>query len=103
MRQFDVYVNPSSRSRSAYPLVVLMQSEWAGDGHEQIIAPLARGAEFPGSGRLAPVVVLNDCAYAALMPALAVIPSRLLRTLMGSLASDRQALLAAIDYLFFGI
>ena len=103
MAQFDVYENPSPRSRAAYPLVVLMQSEWATDGREQVIAPLARRADFDGSGqRLAPVVTIGGSDYAMLVPALAVVPSRYLKSLIGSVAADRNALLAAIDYLFFG-
>ena len=104
MTQFDVFVNPSPRSRAAYPFVVLVQSEWATDGREQIVAPLARRTDFDGSGqRLAPVVEIDGSEYVALVPALAVVPSRLLKSVVGSVLTERKALLAAIDYLFFGL
>jgi toxin CcdB len=104
MAQFDVFINPSPRSRGAYPLVLLMQSAWATDGREQIIAPLTRRTEFAGAGqRLSPIVNLDGLEYAVLVPALAVVRYRDLKALVGSVASARNALLAAIDYLFFGL
>jgi toxin CcdB len=104
MAQFDVYVNPSPRSRGKYPFVVLMQAEWTADGAEQIIAPLARRIDFAAAGRrLAPVVEIGGLEYAAIVPALAVVHSRELKSMVGSIASQRQHLLAAIDYLFFGL
>lgn len=104
MAQFDVFVNPSPRSRGRYPFVVLMQAEWTADGREQTIAPLARRIDFAAAGqRLSPVVALDGSEYAAIVPALAVVHARELKSMVGSIASERQALLAAIDYLFFGL
>jgi hypothetical protein len=48
-------------------------------------------------------VQIGGSDYAALVPALAVVPARHLKSLVGSIAAERPARLAAIDYLFFGL
>lgn len=73
MAQFDVHPNPIRAARAAYPWVAVMQSPFADASRERIVAPLVRRDAFPASA-----------------PA-------------GSLARHRVEILAAIDYLFFGI
>jgi len=104
MAQFDVFVNPVAKVRAAYPLVVLLQSDVVSDGLEQIVAPLVPQQRIGrGAGRLTPVVRLEDAEYVVLTHALARLRSRDLMERRSSVASARGDLLAAIDYLFFGI
>jgi hypothetical protein len=42
MAQFDVFVNPISQARRAYPYVAVLQSDLAEAGPERIVAPLCR-------------------------------------------------------------
>jgi len=101
--QFDVYINPIPAARRAYPFVVAMQSEFA-NASDQIIAPIVlRENILRGAGRLMPVVALQGADYVVLVPRLTVIRSRDLQEKVSSIASARAPLLAAIDYLFFGV
>lgn len=104
MAQFDLFDNPIAVARGSYPFVVALQSNFAQDSSTQIVAPLALRAAVPTvSGRLTPIVEIGDSAYVVLMPSMTGVKARDLRVSRGSLAAARTALLAAIDYLFFGV
>jgi toxin CcdB len=104
MAQFDVYANPLLTARRAYPFVVAMQSDIANFANEQIVAPLAPKTAVPNiAGRLAPTVVVDELEHIVLIPRLTTIRSRDLAHSVASIASSRRDLLAAIDYLFFGV
>lgn len=102
--QFDVFVNPIAAARRAYPYVVVMQSDFAQGARDQIVAPLAPRASLgQTAGLLTPVVAIDSSDYAVLVPALAGVRRRDLGECISSLADARDKLLAAIDYLFFGV
>jgi toxin CcdB len=104
MAQFDVFVNPLSNSRRAYPFVASMQSDIAPSGSDQIIAPLAPMASMSRSaGKLTPVVAVNGVDHIVVVPRLTPIRSRDLAKSISTIASARRDLLAAVDYLFFGV
>jgi len=104
MTQFDVFENPIPAARPAYPFVVAMQSDFARHATDQIVAPLAPRASMPQSaGRLTPTVVVNGTDYAVLVPRLTAMRAADLAQRVGSIAGSRDDLLAAIDYLFFGV
>jgi toxin CcdB len=104
MAQFDVYLNPIPAARRAYPFVVAMQSDVALSPNEQIVAPLVPRASMPTrSGYLAPTVAVNGKDHVVLVPRLTTIRTRDLAQSVSSIASARRNLLAAIDYLFFGV
>jgi toxin CcdB len=103
MAQFDVFVNPLSIARRAYPFVVVMQSDIANNAGDQIVAPLAPKASMPkGAGPLTPMVSVNGKNLIVIVPRLTAIRSRDLTESQCSIAGARRDLLAAIDYLFFG-
>jgi toxin CcdB len=102
--QFDVFVNPVSRARRAYPYVVLLQSDVADTGRERIVAPLVPKARIGGTaGRLMPHVRVSDIDHVLLVHALAGIDAGELRELRGQLTPYREAIVAALDYLFLGV
>ena len=104
MAQFDVFVNPVSLARRAYPFVVAMQSEFTINAAEQLVAPIASNAYGQsGPRRITPVVVLQGSEHAVLVPRLTVVRSRDLVEKVASVAAARSELLAAVDYLFFGV
>jgi toxin CcdB len=104
MAQFDVYLNPIPAARRAYPFVVAMQSDVALSPSEQIVAPLVARAHAPTlSGHLMPTVAVNGTDHVVLVPRLTTIRTRDLAQSVSSVASARRNLLAAIDYLFFGV
>jgi toxin CcdB len=104
MAQFDVFVNPILAARRAYPFVVAMQSDIATDASDQIVAPLAPRASMPNvSGHLTPTVAVNSADHVVIVPRMTPIRSRDLSHRIASISAARAELLAAIDYLFFGV
>jgi toxin CcdB len=104
MAQFDVFENPLTSLRRAYPFVVAMQSELTINGSEQLVAPIASNDyEQSSTRRVMPVVALQGNEHAVLVPRLTVMRSSDLIHKVSSIASARTELLAAIDYLFFGV
>ena len=104
MAQFDVFANPIEAARRAYPFVVVLQSDFAPNAREQVIAPLVPREALPETtGRLTPIIVLDGREHVALVPALTGVRSRDLRARHSSAGDCRSELLAAIDYLFFGV
>lgn len=104
MTQFDVFVNPIPAARLAYPFVVAMQSDIARHATDQIVAPLAPCTSMSKTaGRLTPTVVVNGTDHAVLVPRLTAMRTVDLARRVGSIAGARGELLAAIDYLFFGV
>ena len=104
MTQFEVFVNPIAAARRAYPFVVALQSDFARHATDQLVAPLAPKASIQDiAGRLTPTVAVNGEAHIVLVPRLAALRARDLTERVGSIAAARSELLAAIDYLFFGV
>ena len=104
MPQFDVYPNPVSAARRAYPLVINLQSDLMADGALAVVAPLASRHLLPGAvGRLTPAVHVNDQEYLVMTNSLSSLPVRDLEKRIVNLANHRQRLSAAIDLLFFGV
>jgi toxin CcdB len=104
MAQFDVFVNPIQNARRGYPFVVAMQSDFTMNGAEQLVAPIA-SLDYGHSAkrRLMPVVALMENEHVVVVPRLTVVRSRDLTEKVASIATARTELLAAIDYLFFGV
>jgi toxin CcdB len=104
MAQFDVFVNTIAATRRTYPLLVALQSNLVQGAREQIVAPLVPVGLIPKVvSRLLPIVALDGSEHLVLVPALTGMSSRDLTKRHGSLATARGELLAAIDYLFFGV
>jgi toxin CcdB len=104
MAQFDVFVNPIAVTRRAYPFIIALQAAFAENAREQIVAPLVPLQAIPKViSRLTPIVALDGSEHMVLVPALISVRSRDLTKRHASLATARGELLAAIDYLFFGV
>ena len=104
MAQFDVFVNPISQARRAYPFVVVLQSDLAETGRERIVAPLAPKTRLTGTaGRLTPHVRVSEVDHVLLVPSMAAVTAGDLREHRGQLLAHREAIVAALDYLFLGV
>ncbi len=104
MAQFDVFVNSIDATRRAYPFIVALQSDFAQDARSQIVAPVVPLRSMPKViSRLTPIVVLDGSEHMVLVPALTGMRARDLTDRHASLTSARSELLAAIDFLFFGV
>lgn len=104
MAQFDVFENPIAIARRAYPFVTILQSDFAQNAPNPIVAPLValHIVMKPGS-RLTPIVSLEGAEHLVLVPALTGVQARELKHRCGSIADHRGELLSAIDFLFFGV
>jgi toxin CcdB len=104
MAQFDVHPNPVAQAQRAYPFVVVLQSDVARSGRERVVAPVAPRPAFPDiAGRLIPIVKIKRREFVLLITSMTTIPAQGLGDSVVSLASRRDDILAAIDYLFFGV
>jgi toxin CcdB len=105
MAQFDVYTNPSSRSREAYPFVVDIQNELISDITTRIVIPLGRLNHFrmEQMKKLTPLIEYENEQYILLTPQISSMSSKLLKDPIGSIASLRDQIIAALDFAFTGI
>lgn len=99
--QHKLFANPSRRARAVYPLVVVLQVDIT-EGADRIVAPLSRAAGGPSS-RLRPLVQHDGQDFIVLMRLLGILPVRLLRHPVGSIAQYRDDIIRATDWLFCGI
>ncbi len=102
--QFDVHRNPVPQARRAYPLVAVLQSDLADTGRDRVVAFLAPRAAVPACpGRLMPGVTVDAKDYLLLVPSLTNLPAADLHRSVGNLGASREAIIAALDYLFVGV
>lgn len=102
--QFEVFTNPIKRARRAYPFVAVLQSDVAETGRDRIVAPLVPRTRLGGTaGRLTPHVQVAGIDHVLLVPAMTAVQAADLRDSKGQLAKHRDAIVAALDYLFLGV
>ncbi len=104
MRQFGVYRNRNAATKSAYPLLLNVQSDLISETGTRVVVPLAP----PKSGMaamppLAPVIQINDKPHVLVTPLIAGIELEDLGTLEADLSHERHAIMAALDMLISGI
>ncbi len=105
MRQFDVYANPSRTTRKAYPFIVDIQSDIISDIATRIVVPLGRKADFKSEElkRLTPTIEYEGEELLLLVPQVASIPAKVLKTPIGSLSHLRDEIVSALDFAITGI
>lgn len=102
--QFDVFENPITRARRAYPFVAVLQSDRAETGRDRIVAPLVPRARLSGTaGRLTTHVKVSGVEYVLLVPGLTAIAAADLRDIRDELTSHKDRIMAALDYLLLGV
>ena len=102
MRQFDVFPNPSPRSRAAAPFIVLMQSHFVDEMPSALIAPLIREPQSGDFTRVSVRVELNDEALHLSLAEMAPIARTDLKRSVGDLKQYEEDIRRAIDRLFTG-
>jgi len=102
MRQFDVFPNPSPRSRAAAPFIVLMQSHFVDEMPSALIAPLIREPRSGDFTRVSVPVELNDEALYLSLAEMAPIARSALKRTAGNLLSFEDDIRRALDRLFTG-
>ena len=104
MTQFEVFANPVTRARPSYPFVVILQADVARGDRERAVAPVAPRAAFPlVLRRLTPILSIERDEFVLLVTSVTTLPALSLGRAVASLVDRRDDILAAIDYLFFGV
>jgi toxin CcdB len=104
MSQFDVYRNPDRTSQARIPYVVVLQSGLLEGLDHHVVAPLriANDDSIIPVLRLNPLVVVDEKKLHVRVQDIATVPRRLLRSPIANLSSQREEILAALDFLFTG-
>jgi toxin CcdB len=104
MAQFAVYRNKNPRSKAAFPLLVDVQSDLLEDLQTRVVVPLTKAAALAKKPltHLTPILRFDGEEYVLLTPQLAGIGRSDLGPPVGSLSSERQAIIAAMDFLLTG-
>lgn len=105
MDQFDLYVNTDKDTGKTYPYFVDIQNSLLDSLNSRVVIPLTHinkpGSTYPE--HLCPTVKIKNKKYALLTHQLTSVSIKFLKKKEGSLASNRDAIVAAIDLLVTGI
>jgi toxin CcdB len=103
MAQFDVLRNPEPRSRRAIPYLLAVQSDLLHDLATCVVVPLVTEAAFgKAATRLNPVFAVERTRVVMSTAEIVGVPRRILGKPVASLAGERDAILAALDFLLLG-
>jgi toxin CcdB len=102
--QFAVYKNKNSRTRSAFPYLVDVQSDLLESLQSRVVVPLTRAAALTKKpvSHLTPVMNFDGEPYLLMTPQLAGIARSELGAEAGALTDQRQTILGAIEFLLTG-
>jgi toxin CcdB len=102
--QFTVYRNKSPRTKSTFPFLVDVQSDLLDQLQTRVVIPLTRTAGLAKKplSHLTPALAFDGESYVLMTPQLAGVARTDLGTPAGSLAGERQAIVAAMDFLLAG-
>lgn len=105
MAQYDVYENPNSAQRSAFPFIVVLQSDQLDYQSTRFVMPLARLPHPPLRipKRLAQTVEVAGEKLFLSAHLCGAIPARLLRSPVVDLKRDASVLSDAIDAVVSGV
>jgi toxin CcdB len=103
MKQFDVVANPFPRSRERQPFLVALQSDVLVRTLDTVVvAPLEPAASSTFADRLNPRVDVEGQPFVLVAQELVTVRKSLLGNPRGSIASERDAIIKALDLLFTG-
>ncbi len=101
--QHDLFINPDRRARDVYPLIAVLQADVV-ESDTRIVAPLTPIGILPNPPtRVFPAVTHDSRDYLVVMRLIGFLPARRLGGSVGSIASYRDDITRALDFLFFGI
>jgi len=103
MHQFDVVANPFPASRERQPLLVALQSDLLARSLDTVVvAPLEPATSSTFADRLNPRVIVDGEPFALIAQEIVTVRKSTLGMARGSLAADRDKIIAALDLLFTG-
>lgn len=102
IHQFDVFANPSMRSRAEAPYVAVLQSHHAADLPTVVVAPVYRPQAALPLSELSIRVEIGGQTLVVFAPELVGVSATLLRQRTASLAAYEDDIRRALDRLFTG-
>ncbi len=104
MRQFGVYRNRNAATRSAYPLLLNVQSDLISGTGTRVVVPLVpAGRSIRTMPPLMPGMSVGGKPHVMVTPLMAAMELADLGVLEGDLSGERAIILAALDFLVSGI
>lgn len=105
MAQFDVYKNPSRKSKDAYPYLVDVQNSVIDELATRLVVPLTAMTGKPNMlmKKLTPQIEFEGKDYLFLTQQLTSLPDDILKNPVGTLDGSRSLLIDAIDFAITGI
>jgi len=99
-----MYINPSQKSREAYPYIIDIQNALISDIITRTVIPLGKFKNFRDEQMdgLTPLLKYEDEQYILLTPQITSMSSKLLKDSVGSIESLREEIIAAIDFAITG-
>jgi toxin CcdB len=103
MYQFDVLANPFPASRERQPFLVTLQSDLLARTLDTVVvAPLERADSGSFADTLNPRVIMHGAPFALIIQEVVTVRKSALKDSVGSLAAERDKIIAALDLLFTG-
>jgi toxin CcdB len=105
MAQFDVYVNPSNKTRAIFPYIVDIQNPLISDIATRIVVPLGNLEYFKKEKMdiLTPEILYGDRQLVLLVPQIASMPTKSLKDPIGSLTHMRDEIISALNFAITGV
>ena len=105
MAQFDVYLNPSAKTKNEFPYIVDVQQPLLKDIATRIVIPLAKAEKFKNEvmKNLTPEIKFDNEKLLLMVPQIASMPKKLLKEPVGSLSHFRDEIISALDFAITGI
>ena len=102
VRQFDVVANPDPIEAVHKPYLVVLQSDLVSGLSSTVVAPLVPREQMKGATRLNPIMPVEGREYWLATHELFAVDQRMLRGTVTTLAGHRDAIIAALDFVFIG-
>jgi toxin CcdB len=103
MKQFDVFANPFPRSCDRQPFLVALQSDLLARSLDTVVvAPLEASDTGKYADRLNPRVQVEDKEFTLIAQEIVTVRKSVLGRTCGTLAHERDQIIAALDLLFTG-
>jgi len=105
MPQFDVYTNPSKKSRTYYPYLIDIQNNYISELDTRIVIPLGKASFFENEimTKLQIKIAYEDQELILMTPQISSIPRSSLKEPIGSLKHLQQDIIDALDFAITGI
>lgn len=104
MAQFAVHRNKNPHSKSAFPLLVDVQSDLLEQLNSRVVIPLTKAAGLTKKplSHLTPALSFDGDTYLLMTPQIAGIARADLGPQAGTLSDQREKIVAAVDFLLTG-